>query len=125
MRTGGKEERVTEEERAAMRWLHCEESADKVEEWRKGWEPGKTADAGRLARSCYAEGFFHAAVRAYRRVTDGRYNAERNGADGENKEDHKKRRPEYSKSAPPGNGDSSGSSGGYYRFGRGERLMHP
>ena len=64
---------MTEEERAAMRWLHCGESEEKVEQWRRGWDSDKTADAGKLARSCYAEGFLRAAVRAYRMISDSRH----------------------------------------------------
>lgn len=63
---------MTGEELAALCWLIGEGAAGKCEEWRNGWNSKKTADAAKLAKSCYAEGFVEAAVRAYRRVHEKR-----------------------------------------------------
>ena len=59
---------MTAEEQNALCWLVGEEAAKKCEGWRDAWDPAVTADAARLARSCYAEGFIKAAVMAYRRI---------------------------------------------------------
>lgn len=62
---------MTEEEQRAVSWLVGERTCRSVSLWQEGYIPNVTAEASKLAKACYADGFVAAAVRAYRRVFNG------------------------------------------------------